>query len=1334
MKSLVVALAIFATIGFADTLLIETFDSAWTPQSPPAGWRIIYDTLNPQPYADWHREPANAAPWHNHPSPYAAIFYQTNQNLTPDIFISPLIDCSNYRNVVLYCSTYFSHKLPNSYIAQIRYSTDGGNTFPYLLRDYQGQSVGPGVLESLNLNYASRQDSVMIQWIFKGNLFDINWWFFDDVVVTGESIPNYDIRCSRIVRPNPYELPGNFIPRARFRNIGLYDQFNIPVFCELFDSVGTSLNVWSDTIDTLLSFSGEPVSFFDSIAYPLTSGDYSIKFWCEADSDYNRGNDTLQRNFTVSTLEELSHDDNTPTDNLSWPVGHYGWGAKFSIASSVYIESLKVYLNSPGNPAHTRYQLAIARDDGSGSPGPFIFKTPVLYATPGTSAWNTVFLADTGEQIVLSGDFYVFYLQVGEPPECPRLVSDAALDNPNNYWEYHRDGTVMPDTPPGDLMLRVIVNHQTLTPATNDARVTFIKLPLYEFIQRPFDAVCPITAQIQNNGTDTLYDVAVICSVIDPSNALLYSDFTTIAQLDPGQEIPVSFPSWVPFIGQTCSVFVRTDLSAGPVPDDVPQNDVKRFGVDIIKGAYTGRHPSGYAWIDSDTTNGPVYDWIDTTGFGVAFARGDDDRIFVPLYFNFPWSDTTYDNCYVTTNGWLSLGPDPHTSDPSPKRLPLDSLPNAALYPWWGDLILTSAGKVYYKTIGETPNRKFVVIWHNVNIKRTDSTNLITFEAILNENGTVVFQYQDVETGSLVYDYGRCASIGIENKEGNAGVNYLYSFPPMSSATNDLQNRLTSGRAIKLFREFRDAAALDIVKPETYSFPETLNPEVSIQNYGTVGDTIMVFLRISPGDYFDSLLVTNILPSAETTITFATPWFGRGSFTAICSTAMAGDVNPANDVKTKTFISSAWVQRQDIPIGPARRRVKDASLVYAPTNGKLYALKGGNSNEFYAYDITTGTWDSCARMPLGVTGKKPKDGCDLTFDRFHGIDGTIWAIKGGGTPDFYAYDIAADSWIAKPSLRVSNFYFRLPKRGAALAAVPTHGADGAIYCATGNNSLVFLRFDIGADTWARCPDVPFNPARRKTCRYGTDMVYDGDSIIYLLKGSNSTEVWKYYPALDTWHSLPLDEVSLIGNRNRRVKNGGAITFLNNNLFVLKGGNTQEFWSYQIDGRDTWIQRSDIPFSLTGTRRKPKRGTALAATFSAIFCLKGSYVYELWEYRPETDSLPLTLSTSLLRRQGVMAGNTTLPTAAMLAVYPNPSTNANLQISYALPASNPVELKVYDATGTLSRTLIHSTIPPGRHTINWDRITNKGTPAAPGIYFIKLKTGKTVLTEKVILQR
>ena len=55
----------------------------------------------------------------------------------------------------------------------------------------------------------------------------------------------------------------------------------------------------------------------------------------------------------------------------------------------------------PSDPNHCRYQLALFSED-AGGPGEMWFKTPVLTGTPGDTGWQSVFLADSGEKIVLA--------------------------------------------------------------------------------------------------------------------------------------------------------------------------------------------------------------------------------------------------------------------------------------------------------------------------------------------------------------------------------------------------------------------------------------------------------------------------------------------------------------------------------------------------------------------------------------------------------------------------------------------------------------------------------------------------------------------------------------------------------------------------------------------------------------------------------------------------------------------------------------------------------------------------------------------------------------------
>jgi hypothetical protein len=515
-----------------------------------------------------------------------------------------------------------------------------------------------------------------------------------------------------------------------------------------------------------------------------------------------RSNDTLARSFEATLQKELRYDDGTAVEYRSWPVGHNGRGVKLDADTfPVYIESLKVYLQAPANPIHCGYQLGVFCDDGTGQPGKLYFKTPVQYATPGTADWNSVFLADTGEQLVMpTGQFYVFYMQVGEPPECPVLGRDAARNPLASYWEY-RNGTFRPDSTPGDFMIRAVVNLAPVTPALTDLRALYVDQPLYNFVQRPFDAPITPKGRIDNFGSQTVAPVLAECDIIGVGGMLYYRNVQALDSLVPGQDTLITFSGWVPTTAERCTVVFRTGILGSP--DSVPQNDEKRFAVDVLKGAHNGSSPLNYAWIDSDTTGGPTYAWIDTNGFNILPDLDDNGYINLPFEpgMHFPYYDSTYDYVLVSANGWVALGwSNPGGDmDTVPDKLPSPSVPNRCVYAWWDNLAQGARfghGYVFYRWFGVEPNRYMVLVFQDVNRVGTDTANGITFELIFHENGTILCQYKDIETGDLNFDNGKNASIGLENKDGSDGLNYLYARPPMSTAVNDLANRLSPGRAI----------------------------------------------------------------------------------------------------------------------------------------------------------------------------------------------------------------------------------------------------------------------------------------------------------------------------------------------------------------------------------------------------------------------------------------------------------------------------------------------------------------------------------------------------------
>ena len=86
------------------------------------------------------------------------------------------------------------------------------------------------------------------------------------------------------------------------------------------------------------------------------------------------------------------------------------------------------------------------------------------------------------------------------------------------------------------------------------------------------------------------------------------------------------------------------------------------------------------------------------------------------------------------------------------------------------------------------------------------------------------------------------------------------------------------------------------------------------------------------------------------------------------------------------------------------------------------------------------------------------------------------------------------------------------------------------------------------------------------------------------------------------------------------------------------------------------------------------------------------------------------------------------TAALASNYPNPFTHATT-IEYALPASGPVRLAVYDALGREVATLAQGVQQAGRHTAVFD-----GTSLPSGVYMYRLEAAGRAHTGLMTLRK
>jgi hypothetical protein len=167
-----------------------------------------------------------------------------------------------------------------------------------------------------------------------------------------------------------------------------------------------------------------------------------------------------------------------------------------------------------------------------------------------------------------------------------------------------------------------------------------------------------------------------------------------------------------------------------------------------------------------------------------------------------------------------------------------------------------------------------------------------------------------------------------------------------------------------------------------------------------------------------------------------------------------------------------------------------------------------------------------------------------------------------------------------------------------------------IYAFTGNGTHNFVRYDILADTWARCESIPNAPElRKKKVKRGCALTNDGVNSIYAVKGNNSCEFWRYDIDGDTWHYLNECPCGVTPKgKSTHLKNGADLVFVRKGdsslVFLLFGSKTFCFKAYYVEG-DTWVNRTDV---LSAPSEKPMaEGSCLAyddARF--IYALKGKY--------------------------------------------------------------------------------------------------------------------------------
>ncbi|MFH1823118.1 MAG: hypothetical protein ABH817_00150 [archaeon] len=398
----------------------------------------------------------------------------------------------------------------------------------------------------------------------------------------------------------------------------------------------------------------------------------------------------------------------------------------------------------------------------------------------------------------------------------------------------------------------------------------------------------------------------------------------------------------------------------------------------------------------------------------------------------------------------------------------------------------------------------------------------------------------------------------------------------------------------------------------------TFTPTAFVRNNGNVDDSVPVSLEYiitnEQGDtiYNNSQVTEDTLPAGQTEeIRFnQTTVSAPATYQMRIRKTNPDDMNPTNDQDNYTLTitndpsQNGWREMVSIPSGPSGKAVKrGGDLAFHEPSGVLYATKGNKTGDFYNYNPSENNWTILASVPTGPSGKPVDKGGCIEDDEGN----NIYATKGRNTPEFWRYSIAGDSWYQMPDVPLGPSNKKV-KGGTDLALV-----DESLYLLKGYKTE-FYKYDLEADNWDQLEDAPTG-VRGKWDK-GSFMVYDPVNNQLLAHKAKYHELWAFDIASQSWETQQRTGMPFIGSSGRRKKSkdGGSGVYDDGKIRALKGGNTPEFWAYDIAG-DNWVDEDPMPEEgSTGRRKKVKYGADIQRTSPGVFyALKGNKTLEMWRY-------------------------------------------------------------------------------------------------------------------------
>ncbi|MGW5049975.1 carboxypeptidase regulatory-like domain-containing protein [Actinokineospora sp. NPDC004072] len=232
---------------------------------------------------------------------------------------------------------------------------------------------------------------------------------------------------------------------------------------------------------------------------------------------------------------------------------------------------------------------------------------------------------------------------------------------------------------------------------------------------------------------------------------------------------------------------------------------------------------------------------------------GDDAAASVDLPFDFFYYGSNYRQAHVSSNGHVNF--QSRSTAYSNVAIPASGAPNAAIYPFWDDLLLDGQSQVLTKAAGTAPNRAFTVEWRNATLYQQTTTRL-DISLTLSENGEIAMSYRNLDADNP-RETGNSATVGIENATGTVALQYSLN---TSSLSNDTTIRFVPPVSGKVTGEITDANDRGAIAGATV---KVLNGTSTVATT-TTGEDGRYALRLLAGDYRIEVSAQHYVAAAET--------------------------------------------------------------------------------------------------------------------------------------------------------------------------------------------------------------------------------------------------------------------------------------------------------------------------------------------------------------------------------------------------------------------------------------------------------------------------------------